>query len=71
MKTLYFIKDVRSNEFYWRYRIVVGFTKEFEEATLFESEEEVFKEFQHYHSDELFSDRLLEIVKVYSLKNGS
>jgi hypothetical protein len=49
----------------------VGFTKEFEEATLFESEEEVFKEFQHDYSDELFLGRLIEIVKVYSLKNGS
>jgi hypothetical protein len=69
MKTLYFIKDIREDEFYWRYRINEGFTKEITEATSFESEEEALKEFQQDYLEELFSDRLIEIVKVYSL-NG-
>jgi hypothetical protein len=67
MKTLYFIKDTRGNEFYWRYRIDEGFTKEIKEASSFESEEEALKEFQQDYLKELFSDRLIEIVKVYSL----
>lgn len=69
MKTLYYIKDIRRNEFYWRYRIDEGFTKEIKEATLFTSEEEALKEFQEDYLKELFSDRLIEITKVYSL-NG-
>jgi hypothetical protein len=69
MKTLYFIKDIRENEFYWRYRIDEGFTKEIKEATSFESEEEALKEFQQDYLEELFTNRLIEIVKVYSL-NG-
>ena len=72
MKTLYYIKDIRGNEFYWRYRlnyIDEGFTKEIKEATSFTSEEEALKEFQEDYLKELFSDRLIEITKVYSL-NG-
>ena len=69
MKTLYFIKYIRGNEFYWRYIIDEGFTKEIKEATSFESEEEALKEFQQDYLEELFSDRLIEIVRVYSL-NG-
>ena len=69
MKTLYFIKDIRENEFYWRYRIEEGFTKEIKEATSFTSEEEALKEFQEDYLKELFSDRFIEIIKVYSL-NG-
>ncbi len=69
MTTLYFIKDIRGNEFYWRYRMNEGFTKEVKEATSFESEEEALKEFQEDYLKELFSDRLIEIIKVYSL-NG-
>lgn len=67
MKTLYFIKDIRGNEFYWRYRIDEGFTKEINEATSFETEEEALKEFQQDYLKELFTDRLIEIVRVYSL----
>lgn len=69
METLYFIKDIRENEFYWRYRIDEGFTKEIKEATSFTSEEEALKEFQEDYLKELFSDRFIEITKVYSL-NG-
>ena len=69
MKTLYFIKDIKGNEFYWRYIIYEGFTKEIKQATSFQSEEEVLKEFQQDYLEELFTDRLIEIVKVYSL-NG-
>lgn len=69
MKTSYYIKDIRGNEFYWRYRINEGFTKEIKEATSFTSEEEALKELQEDYLKELFSDRLIEIVKVYSL-NG-
>lgn len=67
MKTLYFIKDIRENEFYQRYRIDEGFTKEIKEATSFTSEEEALKEFQEDYLKELFSDRFIEITKVYSL----
>lgn len=69
MKTLYFIKDIRGNEFYWRYRVDEGFTKEIREATSFRSEEEALKEFQEDYLEGLFSDRLIEIVKVYSLNS--
>lgn len=69
MKTLYYIKDTRGNEFYWRYRIDEGFTKEIKEATSFETEEDALKEIREDYLEELFSDRLIEIVKVYSL-NG-
>jgi len=69
MRILYYIKDIRGNEFYWRYRIDAGFTKEIKEATSFTSEEEALKELQEDYLKELFSDRLIEITKVYSL-NG-
>ena len=69
MKTLYYIKDIRGNEFYWRYRIDEGFTKEIKEATSFESEEDALKEIREDYLEELFSDRLIEIVKVYSLNS--
>lgn len=69
MKTLYFIKDIRENTFYWRHRIDEGFTKEIKEATSFTSEEEALKEFQEDYLKELFSGRFIEIAKVYSL-NG-
>lgn len=68
MKTLYFIKDVRGNEFYWRYRIEEGFNKDIDVATSFESEEDAVKEIQQDYLEEFFSGRLIEIVKVYSLK---
>lgn len=69
MKTLYFIKDMIINEFYWRYRIDEDFTKEIKEATSFESEEEALKELQEDYLKELFTDRLIEIVKVYYLND--
>lgn len=69
MTTLYFIKDIRGNEFYWSYITDEGFTKEIKEATSFTSEEEALKEFQEDYLKELFSDRFIEIAKVYSL-NG-
>jgi hypothetical protein len=69
METLYFIKDIRGDEFYWRYRVDGGFTKEIKEATYFRSKEEALKEFQEDYLEELFSDRLIEIVKVYSLNS--
>jgi hypothetical protein len=65
MKTLYFIKDIYENSFYWRYRIDEGFTKDIRSATSFESEEEALKESQEEYLKELFSNRFIEIIKVY------
>ena len=67
MKTKYFIRDIRSNEFYWRYRIDEGFTKEINEATWFDSEAEAITEMLQDYLKDLLSDRMIEIVKVYSL----
>jgi hypothetical protein len=69
MKTYYFIKDIMENQFYWRYGLGEGFTKEIKEATSFKSEEEALREFQQDYLKELFSDTLIEIVKVYSLND--
>jgi hypothetical protein len=65
MKTVYFIKDVNENSFYWRYRIDEGFTKEINNATSFDSEAEALKELQEDYLKKLFSDRFIEVIKVY------
>ena len=62
MKTLFYIKDIRENTFYWSYRLEEGFTKEIREANSFESEEAAIEELGLGYLR--VSNRFYEIVKV-------
>jgi hypothetical protein len=67
MNILYYIKDARTNEFYWRHRLEEGFTKEIKDARNFYDEIDAINELELDYLKELFSDRFIEIVKIYSL----
>ena len=67
MEVKYFIQDVKTGEYYWRYQIHEGFNANISEATSFETYENAEKELmQEYLIDlDITSGRFLEIVKYY------
>ena len=65
MKKLYYIKDIRADEYYWAYRIDEGFTKDIKEATSFGSKEDVLKTLQQEYMKDSFSGRWIEIIEAY------
>lgn len=67
MKTQYVIRDLYTNEYYWNSMLDEGFSENIGQATLFESEEDALKELGNGYLNYLFSKRLLEIVKIYTI----
>ncbi len=65
MKKLYYIKDIRADEYYWAYRIDEGFTKDIKEAISFDSKEDVLRTLQQEYSANSFLGRWIEIIETY------
>ena len=65
MKVYYHIKDIRSEEFYWRGRIDEGFSMDVRDATKINSEEEALEELNKNYLQDLFAERILEVIKCY------
>lgn len=63
METLYVIQDVKTKEYYWRYRIDEGFNANISEAYRFGSEDSALRELQEEHLQGLFEGKYIEIKK--------
>ena len=67
MKAIYVIQDVKTKEYFWRYRIEEGFNANITEANTFNSEEEAMIQMQEEYLEDLFDTRILEVRKFYGL----
>lgn len=66
MKTIYVIKDILTEQYFWTYRANDGFSENFSDATIFDSEEDAVKEMKKDYLSDLFLPRFIEIKKLYS-----
>lgn len=65
---MFVIQDIKTKEYFWRYRIDEGFNVDISVATTFNSEEDALKDMQQEYLEELFEDRVIEVKKYFILK---
>ncbi len=70
MEKIYVIQDVKTKEYFWKYRIDEGFTANISEAQQFSSVESAEIDVQKEYLEDLFAERFIEI-KCYYKPNGA
>lgn len=71
MKTLIVLQDVKTREYYCRYRLDNGFSANIEDALEFADEEEALDEMQQDYLEDCFTSRFIEVKKYYRLNTNN